>query len=584
MPDTGWRLWLKLTVALVGLNLAVSFYNVWPTPWVTTRHEISVEAAALVVLMALYAEWRRPPSGRALGWLAVLFTLLALGRYAEVTAPALYGRPVNLYWDAQHLPRVAAMLVGEAPFWLTALFVCGAAALLGGLFLLLRWMLCSVGAALAQPLSRRVVLGVSGALVALFAAGHLNERVHTLGWFSLPVTLTYAGQAARLREALVTDDVAPSMDAPPLASSRLERLAGADLMIIFLESYGATTFDRPEYARALADTRAALGETLARSDRQAVSAYVRSPTFGGASWLAHASFLAGVEVTDNRRYERLLIGQRETLVHRFAGRGYRTLALMPGLRHAWPEGRFYNFAKIYDATTLDYRGPEFGWWRIPDQYALARLDAAELTPGARAPVLLFFPTISSHLPFRPTPPYKSDWQAMLGPEPYGPAGPDDGLTNQSVDWSGLGAAYVASVNYALTYLAGYLQTRAPPDLVLLVLGDHQPAATISGPGAPWDVPVHVITRRSALTDALRAEGFQDGLQPRRPVIGPMHALTAKLLRAFGGEPAAPGDSAAPMQASVNVPGSGSRRQTFDSTADATGVTPPGSFEPMTLAR
>ena len=34
-------------------------------------------------------------------------------------------------------------------------------------------------------------------------------------------------------------------------------------------------------------------------------------------------------------------------------------------------------------------------------------------------------------------------------------------------------------------------------LLTIVIGDHQPPALVSGEGAPWDVPMHVITNRSA---------------------------------------------------------------------------------------
>ena len=54
--------------------------------------------------------------------------------------------------------------------------------------------------------------------------------------------------------------------------------------------------------------------------------------------------------------------------------GYRVLALMPGLKQAWPEGEYFRFDTIYGEAALDYRGPAFGWWRIPDQFALARFD------------------------------------------------------------------------------------------------------------------------------------------------------------------------------------------------------------------
>ena len=110
------RDWLTLAVALYVLNSALTFHNVWPTPWITTRNELSIEIAVLVLALALYARIAGRLSGRVLTALALVLTLMTIGRYAEVTAPALYGRAVNLYWDAQYLPNVAAMLVeGQLP-------------------------------------------------------------------------------------------------------------------------------------------------------------------------------------------------------------------------------------------------------------------------------------------------------------------------------------------------------------------------------------------------------------------------------------------------------------------------------------
>lgn len=98
--------------------------------------------------------------------------------------------------------------------------------------------------------------------------------------------------------------------------------------------------------------------------------------------------------------------------------------------------------------------------------------------------------------------------------------------------------YVEAVDYVLTYLAGYLGQRPHDNLVLIVIGDHQPPASVSGPDASWDVPVHVIARDPTLIEALRAEGFTTGLEPARSAIGPMNQLAARLLRVFGGTPSA----------------------------------------------
>ena len=93
---------------------------------------------------------------------------------------------------------------------------------------------------------------------------------------------------------------------------------------------------------------------------------------------------------------------RDTLVTTFARQGYRTVAAMPGNSHPWPEGAFYRFDEIHDRAKLNYRGPKFGWWYVPDQFTLARLDALEIAPRVRKPVFVVLPTISTHAPFGPT--------------------------------------------------------------------------------------------------------------------------------------------------------------------------------------
>ena len=95
------------------LNVALTFENLWPTPWVRPAAALSVEAALLVLGIALLVS-RGVFTPRVRAVLAGLVVVMALTHYAEVTALALYGRPVNLYWDAQHLPRVAAMVAAAA--------------------------------------------------------------------------------------------------------------------------------------------------------------------------------------------------------------------------------------------------------------------------------------------------------------------------------------------------------------------------------------------------------------------------------------------------------------------------------------
>ena len=70
------------------------------------------------------------------------------------------------------------------------------------------------------------------------------------------------------------------------------------------------------------------------------------------------------------------------------------------------------------------------------------------------------------------------------------------------------------------------------DLVLLIIGDHQPLAAVSGEGANWEVPVHLITARPALREAFLGAGFVPGLDPGAQVLGGMADLNRTVLRAF----------------------------------------------------
>jgi hypothetical protein len=519
--------WIGLLTAVLLLNAALTFQNIWPTPVVWWRGALSIELAACVLALAAASRVIGPPSPAVVRWLSALWTLLLLGRYADVTAPALYGRDINLFWDLRFIPDVVSMITTVAPAWLVALCVTAAVLVLAVLYRVVRWAWRRVGVALRDPTETRALTTFAAIVIVLFAGQRVSGIDPENVALPPPVTLTYARQAR-----LATLAAATALGPSPAMDADFSRVKDADVFLIFIESYGAVSYDRRDISERLAGSRQQLEAAVHDTHREIVSAYVESPTFGGSSWLAHLSLLSGIDVHDPETNAKLMTESRDTLVRAFHRGGFRTVALMPGMRQRWPEGAFYGFDEIYGADRLAYRGPEFGWFAIPDQFSLERLDTLEVERTPRPPLFVVFPTISTHFPFSPTPPYQPDWRRVPTAQPFD--GPDIVRAYaRQPDWMNFAPGYVEAIAYDLASIAGYLRLRPDRDFVVILIGDHQPAAAVTGTGASWDVPVHVIASRAPVLERLIASGFRQGVTPARPALARMHLLLPVLLDAFG---------------------------------------------------
>src|ERR1051325_4811041 len=78
------------------------------------------------------------------------------------------------------------------------------------------------------------------------------------------------------------------------------------------------------------------------------------------------------------------------------------------MKSAPPEDAGRAFATRLYAADLDYDGPPFGWFRIPDQFTLRRVS--EIAAAGGPPLFLHAVLVSSHTPFAPVPPYVADWR------------------------------------------------------------------------------------------------------------------------------------------------------------------------------
>jgi hypothetical protein len=544
---------MQFGLAFFFLNSLLSFENRWPGFGVHWMPRLSFELCLGVTALLGWVAWRGALGARSATALALGFMLLVAVRYADVTAPAVLGRPVNIYWDGRHgleLLRVAAASLSPGQ---------AAAVLLGGLAglllltvlltVLVRLAIVRLARSLAWPQPRLLLLAAVAALTLSFVA-YVPDARDTRWFFTLPVAPTLQQQGRLLLRVLLPAHGEAVLGTGPAFDGTLKGLSAnngagpqADVLLLFAESYGAVSFDLPPVAAALATPRARLAQALADSGRGVVSARVRSPTFGGGSWLAHASLLSGLPMTEPGHHDLLLASQRPTLVSHFARHGYRTVGWLPGIKRAWPEGAFYGYTRLADDAHIGYAGPDFGYWRIPDQAAMALLHEQELArfdvpgsllpPSPRSPRFMVFPTISTHAPFQPLAPFVDDWARLNSPSAY--------TADQAAAALGAPLAmkqplahYISGLRYQFDWLTSYLQHQAPRPLVVVLVGDHQPPALVAGPGASWDVPVHVISDDPALLRRLQATGFAEGLQLPTHVLGPMHELTGLLLRAFDG--------------------------------------------------
>lgn len=539
MRPVTWGGWLlRFAPPLLLLNALLTMENHGPGLWPRPALRLSFELAMALLALTAWVSWRGRAGARMLRLLAGVTAFWIVARYFDVTVSAVFGRQINLYWDSRHALDVLRM--GELAAWqigLAALAALAIPVLLYGLAW--RWWR-AIAHELAWPRPRPAIGLVGLLLFASFAAHGLGGR-DTRWFFSMPVAPILAQQAETLAGQLLPGQAASQLSpGPAFEHSSLAGLRGADVLLIFAESYGVTALDDPQQAAALAPARAQLAQALASGGRQVVSARVRSSTFGGASWLAHAALLSGVDTRDPGAYELLLTTDRPTLVRHFKARGWRTVNWMPGLQKPWPEGSFYGFDRYADRDRIGYRGPPFGYWRIPDQASMALLHAQELAepPGQRAPRFIVFPTLTSHAPFRPIAPYVPDWQRLLGADAYTPGEVAQAVA-QPGSWLQPAHAYVESLAYTFRWLGDYLSGRAPRQLLTIVIGDHQPMASVSGAGASWDVPVHIISADTQLLKRFEALGFTPDLLPMRPSTAGMHELTPVLLAAFDGTADAP---------------------------------------------
>jgi hypothetical protein len=354
---------------------------------------------------------------------------------------------------------------------------------------------------------------------------------------------TYAyGQARQVRADIAdtqafSDEVGTDAFRGTPGDSLLTGLRGKDVLFTFIESYGRVSLEDPQISPQVNAVLDAGTSQLHAAGFATRSAYLTSPTFGGGSWLAHSTLESGVWINNQHRYDNLIEGDRFTLSHAFKRAGWRTVGDVPENMYDWPEGAYYGFDKLYDSRNVGYRGPKYFYSQMPDQYTMSAFQNLERAKPDHAPVMAEIDLVTSHTPWAPLP-TMVDWNAVgdgsvFGPQPKAAKQPEDVWP----DPAKVKAAFGESIQYSLTTLITYMQNYGDPNLVLVFLGDHQPAPIVSGEGASHDVPVTIVARDPAVLDRITNWGWQDTLRPNSQApVWQMSAFRDKFLTAFGPSP------------------------------------------------
>jgi hypothetical protein len=326
------------------------------------------------------------------------------------------------------------------------------------------------------------------------------------------------------------------------ADQLLTGLRGKDVMLAFVESYGRSAVEDPDFAPKVDAVLDAGTRRLAAKGFASRSAFLTSPTAGGNSWLAHATLLSGLWIDNQQRYRTLVGSDRFTLTRAFGRADWRTVAVMPATNGDWPEGAFYGHQKIYDARNLGYQGPPFSLGAEPDQYTLAAFQRAERDAPGRGPVMAEIPLISSHSPWTPVPRLVG-WDKAGDSSTYAGMGAKEAPKAAELrSPTRIRADYRDCIAYTLDTLISYLENYGDENLVLVFLGDHQPAPVVTGEDASRDVPITIVARDPAVLDRISDWGWQDGLRPGPGApVWRMDTFRDRFLTAYGpgNQPPAP---------------------------------------------
>ncbi|MGX7826489.1 sulfatase-like hydrolase/transferase [Actinokineospora sp. 24-640] len=494
---------------------------------------LPVEALAGAVLFLVLP-------GRARGLAAVLIGLflglLAVVKVLDIGFDAVLHRPFDLVLDWPLLgPAVeyTALTSGRVT---AVLLSAGAVALAAALAVLITLAVSRLSRAVVanRPAAVRAVVVLAVVCLAAGAPGG-GPLPPVASTTTVAVTYQHArqvGASLQDRGKFAEESAVDRFGGVP-GADLLTALRGKDVVVVFVESFGRVALEHPGIAPTVGAALEDGTRRLTAAGFASRSAYLTSPTSGGGSWLAHATLLSGLWIDNQQRYNTLVASDRRSVTSAFRDAGWRTVGVMPGVTRAWPDAAYFGYDEVHAADDMGYRGPGFGFATMPDQYALAFFERS-IRSRDREPVMAVIPVLASHAPWSPVP-RPVEWSevgdgSVFASMPNGGVAPDT-IWKRPPDE--VRADYARSLEYSLGTVVSYSQTYGDDDLVVIMLGDHQPATAVTGGTSSRDAPIAIATRDTQVLSRLAHWQWTPGLRPDPgSPVWPMNAFRDEFLAAF----------------------------------------------------
>src|ERR1700722_3442144 len=496
----------------------------------------------LLVLIALALVLPRTPRRIVAVIAGLALTLVVVLKGINYEVFKTFDRPFDLIGDTSQLGNgleTLRSLVGRTETKLIEVGVVVGVVVLAILLVLSMLRLTRVAADNRQWALRTVTgIGALWALCWVFGAQLISHTpiASTLS-AGLMVDEVHAVQADIHDRSVFAAEIKHDTFSNTPTNRLLTALRGKDVLLVFVEAYGQLAVQGAPFSPEVDNALAEGNKRLASAGFSSRSGFLTSATFGGISWLAHSSLQSGLWVDSQLRYNQLMGQKRFTLADAFKRAGWRTVDDIPSNDRPWPQGeKYYHYDKIYNRYHVRYHGPTFTYASMPDQYIFSALNRLELAKPHKQPLFAEVDTVSSHMPWNRIP-ETVGWNQVGNGSVYNHT-PE--IHETGAFWSNpprVQAAYGKSIVYAMNTLTSFVQHYGKKNLVMIVLGDHQPLPVVSGQHPNHDVPISIISHDPKVLKRIGSWGGGPGLKPNpHAPVWPMSPFRNRFLTAFDPQP------------------------------------------------